>query len=304
MEGINMGKMKFLIAGLPESGKSTFIGALWTIVRKANPNLSVSLKAVENELPEQLEYLKKISQSWQKVEDIDRTAEDVPEDILIKLVTHDTNSEIILDFPDFKGESFRSIISKNQPQQLDEWCQKSDILLYFMSDLSIGSFYDDFEDYENDTKENQDKFKGGEHIKPSQMTPAAQNMLILRYLKEHYSFKKVIICLTQWDEYVKYDSQEANRESPEKILKQNAPVLYNFITYHYPNAQFCGISSQGAAYQYEKPDGKEKKPLVKKVTDACKKELKERYRQGKRAYICRDKQLSFDITLLFSKILG
>lgn len=302
MGGINMSEIKFLIAGLPESGKTTFIGALWTLVRKANSKLPVSLKAVKSDLPEQLDYLKKISQSWLKVEDIDRTSEDFPEDIVLKLVSQDSKSELILHFPDFKGESFRSIIAKTQPRQLDDWCKKSDMLLYFMSDLSTGIFYDDFEDYQNDTQENKDKFKGGEQIEPRQMTPAAQNMLILRYLKEHYLFKKVIICLTQWDKFVKYDSKEVKRKSPEEVLKQHAPVLYNFITFHYPHALFCGISSQGAAYQYVPSNGD--KSAVRTVTEECKNKLKERYKEGKRAYICWGKSLSFDITLLFSKLLG
>lgn len=66
------------------------------------------------------------------------------------------------------------------------------------------------------------------------MTPATQNMLILRYIREHTSCKKFAICITAWDKITRLSPNK----DPEEYLKDESPALYNFIKFHFPEVLF------------------------------------------------------------------
>ena len=59
-----------LIAGLPFSGKSTYIGALWHVVKHDTDKIDLSLVASEENLPENTDQLNTLSKHWRNVEDI------------------------------------------------------------------------------------------------------------------------------------------------------------------------------------------------------------------------------------------
>lgn len=297
-----MNKHKILIAGLPDTGKSTFIGALWAIVKNYSEIVKSKMKASDNDVPDLVEKLDNLSEDWECVRYIKRSSEDIPENLRIELVTDDDETEVTLDFPDFRGESFRNIISQSQPKTIDDWCKNADNLLFFINNFGSGTFYDEIRDYDNDKDPSKTRFNQPV-LRPELMTPATQNMLILRYLKEHSQFKNVTICITQWDKYVKIHSDTPKLQSPESVLEKKSPALYNFIKYHYPQAKFYGLSSQGAEYEYEKQTAEQKSNDEKNVKPDCKKRLLEWGDKGQRAFICWDKEYSFDITSLIYKML-
>lgn len=47
-----MGKHKILIAGLPDTGKSTFIGALWALVNHYAEKVHLSMVASDANVPD------------------------------------------------------------------------------------------------------------------------------------------------------------------------------------------------------------------------------------------------------------
>ena len=57
-----------MIAGLPSSGKSTYIGALWYNLCNSNDNMLMCA----GELPANIELLEKLGDLWQKVQKIER----------------------------------------------------------------------------------------------------------------------------------------------------------------------------------------------------------------------------------------
>ena len=62
-----MESRKCMIAGLPSSGKSTYIGALWYNLCNSNKNMLMSA----GELPVHIELLEKLSDLWQKIQKIE-----------------------------------------------------------------------------------------------------------------------------------------------------------------------------------------------------------------------------------------
>ena len=103
-----MESRKCMIAGLPSSGKSTYIGALWYNLCNSNKNMLMSA----GELPVHIELLEKLSDLWQKIQKIERnsTEQNVVDNVLINLKVKQTGQEIALSVPDFWGEKFYNII--------------------------------------------------------------------------------------------------------------------------------------------------------------------------------------------------
>ena len=162
-------------------------------------------------MPENTSLLEGLSRKWHNVEDMDRTSNDAPENISFLMCPMGSDDELSIEVPDFRGESIRQIITENQPSEFDDWCSKAENLLFFVSDVRAGIYADDFEDDEDETdaaekmseEDKTDETPPVLELEPKNITPAAQNMLILRYLYENYWFKKIVICLTAWDKVIK-----------------------------------------------------------------------------------------------------
>lgn len=280
-----MEQRKCLIAGLPESGKSTYLGALWNTINFHKDKERMRLKAAPNNPPENVEQLMALSTRWVNVEDMDRTSSDVPDSISFNL----TNGmeEFALKVPDFRGESIRQIVTRNQPKSFDEWIETGETLLYMINNVDSGVFADDCREDEMEQAEDSDDIPV---FDVKRMTPVALNMLILRYFSEKCQFRKVVICLTAWDEVI----DNCGKINPTTYLKEQAPALYNFIEYHFSNVAYFGLSAQGAKYEYESSD--QEGNGKKKVTAECKRRLQEKTKNGTRAFVVADMDEDFDIT--------
>lgn len=293
-----MEKKNCLIAGLPESGKSTYLGALWYITQNGNGKIDLALGTTNMDLPENTSLLDSLSQKWQRVEDMDRTSNDASEDISFLMCPKGSEGLFSLEVPDFRGESILQILTMNQPSNFNEWCSKANHLLFFISNIQPGSFADDFNDDDEEENANDNSIESPviPTLEAKDMTPAAQNMLILRYLKENYKFDKIVVCLTAWDKILSDD----NTAIPEKYLMEKSPALYNFISYHFGEIKYFGLSAQGEDYKYE--DIEENGKIVKKVTEECKKRLQKKTRDFERAFVCEGNKKSFDITLPIAEL--
>ena len=295
-----MKQKKCLIAGLPDAGKSTYLGALWYVINNDNKRSGYALKASENNLPENVEQLSALSQKWMKVEDMERTSLDVPSNISFNLTPRSGGEDITLNVPDFKGESIRQVITYNQPKEFDEWLESSDTLLYLVSEVRPDRFADDYELDEDEQEAGNQQAQAGSmpDFDIKKMQQCAQNMLILRYLATHKHFSKVVFCLTAWDKV----EAEQTGQTPEDYLREESPAFYNFIRYHFPQSTFFGLSAQGAEYEYETYDGKDGSEH-KRVTDACRKNLQTATLKGERAFVVAGNVKSNDITLPIAELL-
>ena len=292
-----MEEKRCLIAGLPDAGKSTYLGALWYIINNDPNKDKMSLKVSANNPPENLEQLSILSNRWLKVEDMDRTSTDVPSNISFNLVTLSGGEDFTLEVPDFRGESIRQIITQNQPKEFDVWCERADAMLYMMSNIAPGLFADDYQTDEDEIETEENKVVGLE-FDVKNMSAAAQNMLVLRYLAEKKQYKKVVICLSAWDKVMAYYPDK----TPEEYVKEVSPALYNLIKFFYNNVKFYGLSAQGSEYEYEEFAGSDGQKQ-KRVTETCKKRLREATRKGERAFVVVDKEKNADITIPIAELL-
>ena len=256
---------KCFIAGVPDAGKTTYIAALWDIIKRNGRHLE--LQFTTN--PENTTYLNEIWEYWVSMKKIERSNIPVPDDITINVKRTKDGEELELDIPDFMGEQFQKIIDHTLPDNIKQWIEQSDRMLYFINVLD-DNIKDDMEQDDDQAEEYTDRDtekKKAPLLAPEKMMQASQNMMVLKYIANHAKMKRVAIGLSAWDIKMK------GGKTPEEFLRKRSPALYNFIKWHFNDCVFFGVSAQGFDYKdtYERAA-----------------EMKEKARNSNRAFIVFD----------------
>jgi len=107
-----------LMLGLPETGKTTFLAALWHVVEAADVHGALRCSA----LHENHKHLNRIRDAWVECRPMERTLVAAEQVVTMRLVSPDGTGEIELVVPDMSGESFRSYLEDRQwPTTFDEF---------------------------------------------------------------------------------------------------------------------------------------------------------------------------------------
>src|SRR3954469_4790819 len=118
--------INLLMAGVSSSGKTTFLAALYELVRAEVPG---ALRLQKE--PEDREYFFEISQSWLRFEELGHSNIGAPRNTNMPLVAPD-GVEFELRIPDIAGESFGGAWEgKEWPTDVVKLAQESDGLLLF-----------------------------------------------------------------------------------------------------------------------------------------------------------------------------
>lgn len=265
---------KCFIAGVPDAGKTTYIAALWDIIKRGGNDLELQFTTS----PENSSYLNEIWEYWVSMNKIERSKTPVPDDIKINVKRKSDGEELELDIPDFMGEQFQKIIDHTLPENIGRWIEQSDRMVYLINTLDDVS-KDDLEEDETEEAivDRTEERQKAPRLAPEKMLEASQNMMVLKYIASHSKMQKMAIGLSAWDL-----KMTANL-TPEEYLRQRSPVLYNFIKWHFKEVVFFGVSAQGFDYK----DKNEKAA-----------EMREKARKSNRAFIAFDteKDLSPDLT--------
>ncbi len=273
---------KCFIAGVPDAGKTTYIAALWDIIKRGGNNLELQFTTS----PENSSYLNEIWEYWVSMNKIERSKTPVPDDIKINVKRKSDGEELELDIPDFMGEQFQKIIDHTLPENIKQWIEQSDRMVYLINKLDDVSKddleEDDPEEVDIDRTEERQK---APRLAPEKMLEASQNMMVLKYIASHSKMQKIAIGLSAWD------LKMTENLTPEEFLQQRSPVLYNFIKWHFNDVVFFGVSAQGFDYK----DKSEKEA-----------EMKDKARKSCRAFIAfdKEKELSPDLTKPFNYLIS
>ncbi len=258
---------KCFIAGMPGAGKTTYIAALWDIIKRK----SEGLELIFSTSPENTSYLNEIWEYWVSMKKIERSKTPVPDIITINVKKAAEADELVLNIPDFMGEQFQKIIDHTLPESIKKWIEQSDRMLYLINNIN-DTLKDDIEDENALLNEELDRSKEKEEalrLAPEKMMQASQNMMVLKYISNHVKIKKIAIGLSAWD--IKMTAGK----TPEEFLKHRSPALYNFIKLHFNECVFFGVSAQGFDY---------------KDTAAKAEEMRDKTRKSNRAFIVFDKE--------------
>lgn len=223
---------KCLIAGLPAAGKSTYIGALAYMLQNPVSNQILTL----NENPEDLSYLNKLIDPWLSLQKMERTTRGFANNIDLDLVRKADNKTFSVSLPDIAGEDYESIVRMNS-EVIENWSDKPDALLLF-----INNWHNDILKEQIGESEPFDKTKEPSAFELKDMSPVAQNVLMLKELHNLFSWQKLAIGLSSWDKF------QEDYASPKDMLRTRVPFLYNFIMHNFPEAYIFGVSAQGDEY--------------------------------------------------------
>lgn len=270
-----------MIAGLPGSGKSTYIGALWYCLMHPEKIEGIKMVADKMNLADDLTVLNRLSDAYKYVKLIDRNYSDQNETVQINLKVADSDTRLQVEIPDFLGENFRDLVELKESELVSEWLKETDTLVYFMNEVTPPEFEDD---HGPEDDESPMPAKEVPQFSIKTISAVAMNIMVLKCLLSKKSFKKVVIVLSWWDQKT---NNGTTKNNPKEYLKDNSPALFNFIQHHIPNFEIIGLSAQGQEYPKEDQGNYE----------VAKKEIKAKMREGKRSFVEIEDEIIYDLSL-------
>ncbi|AVV80801.1 TRAFAC clade GTPase domain-containing protein [Leptospira santarosai] len=116
--------------GLPNSGKTTFLAALWHLVAagEVDSNLKLDRLVGDNK------YLNEVVEHWRRCQKVPRTSQLAENEMLIHFHQEKRDRKIALGFSDLSGEAFDSQVSKRKiNNSYIEKLNKEGGILYFIT---------------------------------------------------------------------------------------------------------------------------------------------------------------------------
>ena len=244
---------KISVIGLPNSGKTTFLAALWHLVNSSGPQNKLILDSYSGDFT----YLEEISSDWLKYQKVKRTL--LGEDYLVTLPLKSSKSDFKCEiyFPDLAGEYFnQQIINRTCKSELvKDINESSGILLFINPDIVDDSLSQS--EVDNMIKEldpktvNRDLEKQKELIyqiqndwTPEKISDQAKIVQLLQDLSlpeiSNNKFR-LIVMVSAWDLI------SVTRATPQKWLSNEMPLLSQFLSTNQDkfNSLIYGISAQG-----------------------------------------------------------
>ena len=264
----------YVLIGLPHSGKSTFIAALWHIVDSGELEHSLTI----TELPEDREYLNDLKDEWLSCKPFERTKTELKYHISLNVYDSKIDSKTKLQFPDVSGEIYNIQFEQRKlnVEYLNMIQSAKGVILFINPDylqepILITTI---------------DKCIG-KATTPSEISQTkpwkhkdSPTQIVLVDLLQMIAFNiskpiKVAVVISAWD--IILTSQKV---TPSKWIEVTLPLLYQFLnsnkstfTYNY-----FGVSAQGGKYPEDNSNLHSKLP-------------------SERIIVQLDKEISKDITL-------
>lgn len=244
----------FLLIGLPATGKTSFLAALWNSIQQNQVNTALELKKLDGDSA----YLNTICDAWLGYEPVGRNQTDIETFVSMWLKERNGDQEIRLTFPDISGETFKQQWASRHLTESYQNCIKSaDGGILFIhpkllaQPLRISQIAGLAGLVEQDEEESAAEAKTpNPPSTPWDIEKAptqVQIVELLQFLAANQYFRapfKLAIMISAWDEVV------ASKLSPSDWVQQQLPLLAQylssqtdkFIVSHY------GVSAQGGRY--------------------------------------------------------
>ncbi len=285
---------KLLIMGLPGTGKTSFLAALWHVV--ASKEMSGSLQLIK--LEGDRKHLNKIRRDWLQCKTVPRTVQTTEQIVYMKLGVPVGSETVELIFPDMSGESFRrQWVERRWTKEYDDLVREaSGILLFVHSTKMTGpdridsgveeavAALGDEEDMADEASAVDDEANLPEWD-PGKAPTQVQLVELLQFIQwqPHLeNIKRVAVIVSAWD------LVRGRYGYPEEWLSKRLPLLDQYLRANrerFPSRVY-GLSAQGG-------------PLEGDVT-----RLQQYERQSERIMIVGDGCAPHDITAPVKWVMG
>ena len=246
-----MTSLHHTIIGLPGTGKTTFLAALWHLLNAGE----VSSKFVLDKLIGDHSHLDAIVAAWRRCEEVPRTSMAAEARVSIHVKEAATGKVAVLHFPDFSGESFELQLSSRScsPEYVDGFKGPGGVLLFVTADRPSDGM--SIVDIASLTPGEPVAEQPEDHTDWSpQMVPTQVNLVDLLQFLQRQPFQRTVrriaVVVSAWD-VVCADGLE-----PVQWLKRELPLLHQFLISN-PESfvfQVYGVSAQGGDVKTEHRD--------------------------------------------------
>ena len=245
---------KIIMIGLPETGKTTFLAALWHVVNSSDevPNALRLYKLQGNDA-----YLNQIRDSWLEYLQVGRTRVETIELVSMELIRATGEGIVKVFFPDVSGEYFRQQVEERQCRKdyFKQVQEAAGILLFIHTgNIDRGTRIDELISLAHTIQDEADKSGVSPQGKVTpwkiSLEPTQVKLVeLLQFLCNIPDVKspfRIAIILSAWD---------LNQEliSPRVFLEKRLPLLCQYIMAN-PEAfitNVYGISAQGGCLDNE-----------------------------------------------------
>lgn len=246
---------KQLIIGLPDAGKTTFLAAVWHVVREKDVSGALQLKRMHGLQEHQNNILGK----WCNCEKIERTK--IPAEKIVSMLLYDpaTGETTEIYFPDMSGESFeRQWEDRKWTPEYDNLVREATGALVFIhpdkvheprliSEVSKAiATIPQYEEYPDPIEKDQAK-EWLPKFAPTQvkLVDLLQFLCIQDYLQKPF---KIAVIISAWD---LISDQTTN---PAQWLAERLPLLSQYLKSNpeiFPHRHY-GVSAQGGDLEKDK----------------------------------------------------
>ncbi len=253
-----MSKRSVVVMGLPGSGKTTYLAALWHLVSEGEIDSKlkyVSLRAGN------ADHLHEIATRWREAKKQERTS--VSGDKLVSMILQAEGGEPqSVTFPDVAGEAFLQIWGQREcDETVARWLKEPGVLLFVHADkVTVPKWVVDekllLEDMGVEREEEQ-VVDWSPNLAPTQvqLTDLLQSM---QSEPLDVGPRRLAIILSAWDKAA------GRRLTPEEYLAKRMPLFSQFLTHGLDRdweVRIYGVSAQGGDYDDEKSSSPEAERL-------------------------------------------
>jgi hypothetical protein len=241
------GKSLLVMLGLPESGKTTFLAALWHLVSSSGGTFELDHLAGDQS------YLNRISHDWLRCEPTTRTSRAQETEVAMFLRGDDQHS-LELRVPDISGESYNDFWEhRGWPAEFDNLVTRANGLLLFVhpGHLHQPEFLDELgavAEAEEDGKEED----GADAAVTWSLQHAADQVKLVELLqfaaerREEQAIPLAVV-VSAWDLVV----EAASEEEPATWFAERVPLLGQYLESNastFPRLTY-GVSAQGGDFE-------------------------------------------------------
>ena len=240
-KGIEMITKSYMV-GLPDSGKTTFLGALgYYILNDDEKEGTFEIDTIEN-----MDYIRKLSETWAQCQVMERTIVDyfVNNRLLLK---DKLGNRIELQIPDQSGEVFkRNVEGRSLKEDMLRDLQECSIIFLFLNPVKMSPIIC-IKDIPEELRESESEELG--EIKKFSMQDQVKYIVMLQDIYAVRKQKtKIKIIVSAWDNHME------KNVSPEELLKEEVPLLWQFLESNQMKfeCEYWGVSAQGGDLDDEK----------------------------------------------------
>jgi hypothetical protein len=254
-----------LICGLPESGKTTFLGALSYLMTSRE----IETMLAHGGLPSERAYMNQLADRWCQCDKMERTRYGEEESVTLNFIQGEIPLEIR--FPDLSGETWKQVWEHHQCSiELAKLASEANGIVIFIHADTINKPLSVIH-----AKQMADAISGPSDLtdqtpsshamevtetawSPSEHTPTQAILTALLQLlcSIHSGEKKekVAIVLSAWD--------TVENTTPKQFIENELPLLYQFLEsrFYYNDWKAFGVSAQGG--DLDSPDSDIKNELL------------------------------------------